>query len=158
MLEKVPFLPSTKECSKVEIVLVLVPALSYQAYSPPLLRSATNQRCNELNSAYHLEKLKVDNNRTARHQLPGSTASTSASSRSSTPSAIVPQGSQSQRSRQASRHTDKRQRKVKIRSPVATALLQEWVDKHRAHPYPSKEEKEKLLLETGMTPRQLQVG
>ena len=27
-----PFLPSTKECSKVEIVLVLVPALSYQAY------------------------------------------------------------------------------------------------------------------------------
>ena len=32
MLEKVRFLPSTKECSKVEIVLVLVPALSYQAY------------------------------------------------------------------------------------------------------------------------------
>ena len=32
MLEKVRFLMSTKECSKVEIVLVLVPALSYQAY------------------------------------------------------------------------------------------------------------------------------
>ena len=32
MLEIVPFLQSTKECSKVEIVLVLVPALSYQAY------------------------------------------------------------------------------------------------------------------------------
>ena len=31
MLEKVRFLASTKECSKVEIVLVLVPALSYQA-------------------------------------------------------------------------------------------------------------------------------
>ena len=32
------FLMSTKECSKVEIVLVLVPALSYQAYpqGPPL--------------------------------------------------------------------------------------------------------------------------
>ena len=31
VLEKVRFLLSTKECSKVEIVLVLVPALSYQA-------------------------------------------------------------------------------------------------------------------------------
>ena len=31
VLEKVRFLPSTKECSKVEIVLVLVPAQSYQA-------------------------------------------------------------------------------------------------------------------------------
>ena len=35
MLEKVRFLPSTEECSKVEIVLDLVPALSYQAYAYP---------------------------------------------------------------------------------------------------------------------------
>ena len=33
VLEIVPFLLSTKECSKVEIVLFLVPALSYQAYA-----------------------------------------------------------------------------------------------------------------------------
>ena len=32
VLEIVPFLLSTKECSKVEIGLFLVPALSYQAY------------------------------------------------------------------------------------------------------------------------------
>ena len=33
VLEKVRFLLSTKECSKLEIVLVLVPALSYQVYT-----------------------------------------------------------------------------------------------------------------------------
>ena len=49
MLEKVRFLPSTKECSKVEIVLVLVPALSYQAYQSAA-RTASNARAFEFSA------------------------------------------------------------------------------------------------------------
>ena len=43
VLEKVRFLPSTKECSKGEIVLVLVPALSYQALASHTETRSTHQ-------------------------------------------------------------------------------------------------------------------